>query len=106
MDPKMLAIELRKAGVQLKIVRLLRGSAGCMFGPTRRHPKEAARADKIVAFAWRSRAKSDGECGQVCVHGAVGGGPRGKVPGGKVSMRTICPCPQWGQSRSDTPVRR
>jgi hypothetical protein len=31
-------------------------------------------------------------------------GPRGRVPGRKISMQTMWPWPHFGQSRSDLPV--
>ena len=65
-----------------------------------------ARACKGTPGAWRDAARRAGTDGWNRVHGGVGGGPRGKVPGRKDSMRTIWPRPQCGQSRSDTPVRR
>jgi hypothetical protein len=40
MDPKMLAVGLRKAGVQPKFVRLLRTRRGYFFAVTRRHLQE------------------------------------------------------------------
>ena len=106
MDLEMLAVELPEAGGQPKIVLLFLSRRGYFLAVAHRHSREAERTGKVVAIASRCRARSDGECGPVCVHGAVGGGQRGKVPGRNVWMRTICPCPHCGQSRSDTPVRR
>ena len=53
MDPKALAVELRKAGVQPKIVQRLRARCDYFFAVARRHPQETARADKVVAIASR-----------------------------------------------------
>ena len=39
-------------------------------------------------------------------HEVSGGAARGKLPAGKLSMHSMCPRPQAGQSRSDLPVRR
>ena len=37
-------------------------------------------------------------------HEVSGGAVRGKLPAGKLSMHTMCPRPQAGQSRSEMPV--
>ena len=37
-------------------------------------------------------------------HEVSGGAARGKLPAGKLSMHTMCPRPQTGQSRSEMPV--
>ena len=39
-------------------------------------------------------------------HEVSGGAVRGKLPAGKLSMHTMCPRPQTGQSRSEMPVSR
>ncbi|MHB8950977.1 MAG: hypothetical protein ACYC4S_18290, partial [Rhodoferax sp.] len=61
MDPKMLSVELRKVGMQPKIVRLFRTCRGYFSGVARRQPQEALRADKVVSIASGYRARSDGE---------------------------------------------
>ena len=43
---------------------------------------------------------------RMAIHDVLVGGPRGKTPAVKDSMRTIWPLPQCGHSRSDSPVRR
>lgn len=53
MAPMALAVELRKAGVQPKIVQRLRAHCDYFFAVARRHPQEAARADKVVTIASR-----------------------------------------------------
>src|SRR5437899_12977894 len=78
----------------------------CQAGVARDLHPPLARAGKGTPVASRKAARSEGDDGQDRVHEGVGGGPRGKVPGRKDSMRTIWPRPQCGQSRSDTPVRR
>ena len=64
-----------------------------------------AAALTVALSAWSAADGCKTESGEEAVHQVLpAGGGRGREPTGKVSIHSMCPRPQLGQSRNEFPV--
>ena len=95
----------------------MRGRKQAALGDLRRLRQRVGRETKAVkAFGRRRGAQFHARGRQALAnvgaqpttvsvsHEVSAGTARGKLPAGKLSMHTMCPRPQTGQSRSEMPV--